>query len=124
MVPTVGLDFHTMVDSVAAAVGPYVWFHHLFYTTFISSFSSVLVYQGRLKEWDRLHGDGWLGCFKLGLDGLLDGSLGRHGGRVIEHLLGAHRIVLELVTGSLDESNSDQAASQIGSYVSADVGMD
>ena len=79
----------------------YVCFHQLFHATLISSFSSVLIYQGCLKEFGRLGGDGWLGCFKLGPDGLLHGLLGRHDRRVIEHLLGAHRIVLEWVTGSL-----------------------
>ena len=38
-----------------------------------------------MKELERLVVDVWLGCVKLGPDGLLDGSLGRHGGRVIEH---------------------------------------
>ena len=43
--------------------------------------------KGYLKDFDGLGGVGWLGCFKLGPDGPLDGSLGRHGGRVIEIFL-------------------------------------
>ena len=83
MVLPVGLGFHRMVDLVAAAVGWYVCFHHFFYTTLISSFSSALVYQVCLNESDRLGCNGWLRCFKLGPEGLSDRSLGRHGGRVI-----------------------------------------
>ena len=102
VVSTVGLDFYRMVDLVATAAGWYVCFHQLFYTTFISSFSSVLIYQGCLEEFDMLGGNGWLGlgCFKLGPDGLLHGLFGRHGGHVTGHLLGVHRILLESVTGS------------------------
>ena len=101
VVSTVGLDFHRMVDSVAVAMGWYVCFHQLFYRTLISSFSSVLIYQGCLEQFDRFGGDGWLGFFKLGPDRILDGPLRLHGGRVIEHLLCAHRIVLESVAGFL-----------------------
>ena len=101
MVSTVGLDFHRMVEPVAAAAVWYVCSHQLFYTNLISSFFSVLIYQGCLKGFDRLGGDGWLGCFQLGTDGILDGTLTRRGGRVIEHLPYAHRIVMELAVGSL-----------------------
>ena len=101
VVLTVGLDFHRMVDSVAVAMGWYVCFHQLFYTSLVVSFSSTLIYQGCLKEFDRICGNGWLGSFKLQLDGLLHGSLGRRGACVIENLLGAHRIVLESVAGFL-----------------------